>query len=112
MNPTDEKISSIEYDHLLFLIRHLYGLCGTGDYWEITLDDRVASDLSMRSTAGDPALYTKTQNSKLVGVSVLYVDDSLNAGTPKFENMTESTLHRFESKPRIYDSFDFYSPYH
>lgn len=93
---------------MLFLKCSLYGLCDVGDYWEITLDDHAVNELEMRPTVGDQALYTKSQNSKIIGVSGLYVDDSLNAGTLEFEKLTESTLQYFESKPRKSNSFDFY----
>lgn len=37
-----------------------------------------------------------------------YVDDCLNTGTTRLEKLAEMTLSKFNSKPRIYDSFDFY----
>lgn len=109
-NTTNRKISGIEEGTLLFLKRLLYGLYDAGDYSKISLDDHVVNDLGMRPTIGDPTLYTKSQSRKIIGVSVSYLDDSLNAGTPEIEKLTESTLQRFKSKPRIYDSFDFYGP--
>lgn len=104
----DRKIFGVEESELLFLDRFLYGLCDTGGYWAIALDDSVMNDLGMRPTVGDPALYTKSQDRKKIGMSGLYVDDSLNDGTPEFELMTESRLQRFESKKFICDKFAFY----
>lgn len=36
------------------------------------------------------------------------MDDSPNAGTQSFEHLTQKTLKTFESKPRVYDSFDYF----
>lgn len=41
------------------------------------------------------------------GVTGNYVDDGINAGNSILENLIELTPERFESKPRVYDSFDF-----
>lgn len=38
----------------------------------------------------------------------MYVDDLLNAGDSLFQAHTESTLKLFDSKPRVYDNFDFF----
>lgn len=40
---------------------------------------------------------------------ISYVEDSLNAGTLAFERLSESMLIELDSKPRLYDTFDFYS---
>lgn len=72
------------------------------------MDDHVVNDLGMKPTVGDPASYTKSQDGKFIGIYGSYVDDTLNVGSSEFEELTEKTLHRFESKPRVYDTFDFY----
>lgn len=56
----------------------------------------------------DSILYIKSQDSKLIGMCGSYVDDSSNGGKPEFERQTMSTLQRFVSKRRMYDSFHFY----
>lgn len=50
----------------------------------------------------------KDGSRQTIGVTGSYVDDALNAGTKGFQNLTEITLHKFESKPRTYDNFDFH----
>lgn len=36
------------------------------------------------------------------------MDDNLNDGTSKFEELTQLTLDSFDAKPRAYDSFSFF----
>lgn len=38
----------------------------------------------------------------------MYVEDLLEAGDQSFQEHARSTLNLFESKPRIYDRFDFF----
>lgn len=38
----------------------------------------------------------------------MYVDNCLNARDLEFEKLNELTLSIFDSKPRVYDSFDFF----
>lgn len=68
-------------------------------------------ELGMRATRGDPSLYIRRAKGegegRTIGVSGTYVDDAVIAATPDFERIMEATLRRFESKPRVYDSFDF-----
>lgn len=37
-----------------------------------------------------------------------YVDDGINAGNENFEKLTEQASKTFESKPGVYDPFEFY----
>lgn len=41
------------------------------------------------------------------GVAWSYVDDGIDAGSENFETLTEQALKKFESKPRVYDLFDY-----
>lgn len=55
----------------------------------------------------DSVLYAKIEGNKPVGLSVVQVDDSINAGDESFEKIMQLTLVKFDSKPHVYDTFDF-----
>lgn len=93
---------------LLRLQKPLYGICNAGDYWGVTMEKPLFYDLGMTLTIGDKALYVKHKRNKTIGICGSYVDNSLNAGCQEFEALTKATLAKFESKPKVYDSFDFY----
>lgn len=46
-------------DQLLEILRPLYGLADSGDYWHGTFLKHLKSDLNMQSTACDPSLFFK-----------------------------------------------------
>lgn len=68
----------------------------------------MTNDLGMQSVVSDSALYAKFDDSTLAGFSEIQVDDCLNAGKQSFERLTQKALKRIESKPRVYDSFDYF----
>lgn len=108
VKPEDRALFGISDDELLLLTKPLYGICDAGDYWGITIEGHVVNDLGMQPLRSDPALYAKFINQELCGITGIQVDDSLNAGDQRFEKITEATLTRFDSKPRLYDTFDFF----
>lgn len=48
----------LEPSQCLKLLKHLYGLCESGDLWHETLDKHHREDLGMNPMRSDPALYT------------------------------------------------------
>jgi hypothetical protein len=62
---------------ILKLLRPLYGLADSGDYWGRTLSNHMRKDLGMESTTGDPALFFKSIEEKLSGLCATYADDTL-----------------------------------
>lgn len=62
----------------------------------------------MEPSIGNPAVFVRRKDGKVIGIPGAYVDDFLDASTKEFENITNCTLERFESKPRVHRSFDFY----
>lgn len=62
----------------------------------------------MHPFPGDSSLYVNGEGEKIDGISGQYVDDSLNARNKSFEINTEQTLSLFESKPHVYDNFEFF----
>lgn len=104
----DLETFGINEDELLELVKPLYGLCGAGDYWGITIEEHTINDLGMTPLVSDSSLYARHRGKELIGISGLQVDDCLNAGNKEFEELTKLTLRKFESKPRVYSNFDFF----
>lgn len=62
----------------------------------------------MFSIPGERALYVKEKEEQIIYLLELYVNDWLNAGSAKFEELVMLTLQMFESKRHIYDSLDLF----
>ena len=105
VRPTKEF--NLGADQLLKLLKPLYGLSDSGDYWHVTFANHLQHDLGMISTAGDLSLFFKMVNGKLPGVTGAYVDDTIRTGTDEFTKESGKTGRRFESKPRKFDNFTF-----
>lgn len=58
-------------------------------------------DLGLIPLRGDPSLYIKRNEQDVDGVMGVYVDDSCIAGNENMQQLTEKTLQRFDSKPRV-----------
>lgn len=103
VRPTHEfRLNS---DQLLRLLKPLYGLFESGDYWHETFFRHLQHDLRMQPTAGDFSFFVKVVSGKLQGMMGTYVDDTLCAGTNDFHETSTATERKFESKERKYDSF-------
>lgn len=109
LNPRqeDRAILGVADDEVLHILKPLYGLCDAGDYWSETMTSHVKEDLSMSPLTGDPALYVKEGDGQTDGLLGSYVDDMLLGGNEDFQRLTESTLTRFDSKPREWDDTEF-----
>jgi hypothetical protein len=97
----------ISEDKMLKLIRPLYGLADSGDYWGKTLLTHITEDLEMTSTIGDPALFYKHHSGILKGVVENYVDDILQTGDAEFQKLAEGTLRKFRCHDREWDKLQF-----
>lgn len=109
MKPSKEF--EIPAGHLLKLLKPLYGLSDSGDYWNVTFKDHIQSDLGMESTVSDKSLFFKLVQKKLQGLMGTYVDDSLLAGDDEFLKLSEKTIEKFESKEREFDNIRFAGVY-
>lgn len=94
-------------DQLLKLLKPLYGLSESGDYWHETFFRHLQDDMHMTPTTGDLSFFFKAVHGKLKGVVGTYVDDTLCAGDPVFEKESRITEKKFESKEREYEKFTF-----
>lgn len=56
------------------------------------MDAHVANDLDMIFLISHAALFGKFEDKKLIGLSGLQIDDSLNAGNMAFEDLSELVL--------------------
>lgn len=80
----DRHLFGVTSDKALKLIKPLYGLCDSGDYWAQTIERHLCSDLGMIPCILDPSLFMRIDNGTLTGLPGNYVDDNLNAGNEKF----------------------------
>lgn len=94
-------------NQLLEILRPLYGLADSGDYWHATFLKHLKKDLGMHSTACDLSLFFKQLSGTLHGIVATHVDDTLSAGDKKFEQDTRITARRFDAKPREYETLNF-----
>jgi hypothetical protein len=104
----------LEENKMLNLIRPLYGLADSGNYWGKTLSTHTTEDLEMKNTIGDPAFFYENRDGCLHGLIATYVDDLLQAGTcllqagnTEFQKISESTLTKFQCRDREWDKTQF-----
>lgn len=102
------KTFGLTEDELLEFNKPLYGLCDAGDCCDVTIDEHTVNDVELTPTQGDSSLYVKRKEAKLKGLMGTYVDDCLNAEDIEYEKLIKLTLSEFDSKPRVYDSFDLF----
>ena len=105
------KEFEIPCGHLLKLLRPLYGLADSGDYWNETFAHHIKSDLKMQSTAQDISFFFYKARKKLKGLAGTYVDDALFAGDEDFIAHTDKTSENFDSKSREFGSTRFAGVY-
>jgi hypothetical protein len=91
-------------DEALQLLRPLYGLADSGDHWWREFNDHHRNKLNMATTSTDASLYYRVTTDCLNGLTGVYVDDTISAGTPEFDRITQMTENLYEAKPKEYDS--------
>lgn len=94
-------------EKLLQILKPLYGLAESGDYWNSTNSLHHVHDLGMKQACGDLSLYYRRVHGKLEGISGIVVDDTLQCGTKSFWNLTSRTMERFRSKERTLENILF-----
>lgn len=93
--------------HLLKLLKPLYGLSDSGDYWHVTFAKHIQQDLGMVKMIGDMSAFYKHIRGRLAGLAGTYVDDCIMTGSEEFRNLTTKTLETFESRDRVMHNFTF-----
>ena len=101
------KELKLEGDEVLKLLKPLYGLSDSGDYWKKTFHLHMRDDLHMHTLTGDPCFFYYKSEGKLSGVAGTFVDDSLLAGDKNFQSHSSQTLTKFESRQREWDNINF-----
>ncbi len=86
--------------HILQLMKTLYGLADSGDRWYFTLKEHHLKDIKMLPSDGDLILYSSHTGDRLIGLSGVYVDDTLQAGDRDFQEWTRRTSEKFDATPR------------
>lgn len=107
LNPP--KKLNLDPGQLLKLLKPLYALSESGDYWGRTLRKHLESDIGMRSCLSDAALFFKSFGNKLAGICSTYVDDTLHAGNEKYCECSKFTEKKFQCKRRDWDKLQFAS---
>ena len=97
----------LSHNQLLHLLKPLYGLPDSRDYWHVTFARYRANELGVTHTTGDLSLFFKVVHGKLACITGAYVDDTIGSGTNSFEKESRLTEQRFRSKAREYDSTTF-----
>eukprot|EP00171_Calliarthron_tuberculosum_P005221 IDg5221t1 len=95
-------------EELIQVIKPLYGLTESGDYWCETLINFHIHNLRMHQSTGDFALFFRRIVDKMVSLSGCYVDDIIMAGTKKEKERLMVTLRdKFTTKVSYAPQFNF-----
>ena len=94
-------------DLLLKLLKPLYGLADSGDYWGRTLRDHILKDMGMSATTTDGAFFYKQIANQLAGLCATHVDDCLHAGNAKYSTLSQSIEKTFQCRDREFDKVQF-----
>ena len=98
----------LSQEELIQIIKPLYGLSDSGDYWDETLRIHHLENLKMKQSTGDLSLFFKRLGNKLVGISGSYVDDLLGTGTKSLnDSSTIETNQTFETKDQTKNEIKF-----
>jgi hypothetical protein len=95
-------------DELLQVVKPLYGLADSGDYWHETLTAHHTTKLLMEQSTGDFSFFFRKKDKELYGMSGTHVDDIFQAGKDCFRrSVLKCTADVFDSKPPEEDKFVF-----
>jgi Reverse transcriptase (RNA-dependent DNA polymerase) len=85
----------------LQLLRPLYGLADSGDFWyrELVQHHR---DMDMQTLTTDNSTWMKFTENVLEGISGVYIDDVVQAGTAEFDLLTNQLSANYDAKAKEY----------
>ena len=87
-------------DHLIQVLKPLYGFTDAGYYWGETLTDHHKKLLEIKQAEGDFSLFYKRLAKRLIGVPGSYVDDIIRVGADEFRRASSAVTSRaFDTKP-------------
>ncbi len=105
IKPTKEF--NLKPNELLELLKPLYGLAESGDYWGRSFRYHLIEELGMQTGVSDASLFYKKLGERLVGLCGNYVDDTLHAGTKEYSDLCKKTEKKFKCKERDWDNLQF-----
>jgi Reverse transcriptase (RNA-dependent DNA polymerase) len=85
----------------LQLLRPLYGLADSGEFWYRELAHHHR-DLGMNTLTTDNSFWIKFSENILEGISGVYVDDVVQAGTAEFDCLNNQLSANYDAKAKIY----------
>jgi Reverse transcriptase (RNA-dependent DNA polymerase) len=85
----------------LKLLRPLYGLADSGDFWHRELS-KHHRNMGMRPLTTDNSAWIKLTKNVLEGISGVYVDDVVQAGTTAFDILTDRLSSTYDAKSKEY----------
>ena len=85
----------------LKLLKPLYGLADSGDFWYREISE-YHRGLGMKTLTTENSLWLKFVNNVLGGLSAVYVDDLIQAGTQDFDKLTDSLGREYDTKNKEY----------
>ncbi len=97
--------------YVLKLLRHLYGLSDSGDYWHATFAMHLTRHLGMKAVSSNMCLFFRSARGKVTELLASYVDDAVACGDRSFADLTEKTREAFEVKSREHDKMRFADVY-
>lgn len=80
--------------HVLKLLRPLYGLADSGDYWNATFAAHLRENLEMKTVRSDMSLFFRHVRGKFAGLIATYVDDTLACVNDTFSKIVSNFEYR------------------
>lgn len=74
---------NLEANQLIKLLKILFGLSESGNYWGGTFWKHLGNVFDIKSCRSDAASVFKTLEQKLVSLCAFFVEDTLYVGNPK-----------------------------
>jgi Reverse transcriptase (RNA-dependent DNA polymerase) len=102
-----KDIIELKQDELLQVVKLLYGIAESGDYWGETVRSHLINDPALKGCQGDLATFYKTFQGRFMGASATYVDDIFRTGDDAFQNYMLLTGKLFRLKQPKFDNFRF-----
>ncbi len=84
--------------YVLELLRPLYGLADSVDYWQAIFAKHLTDDLGMNTVSIDMSLFCRRTSGQATGLLACYFDDTLACGDHSFVEITRKTREAFEVK--------------
>ena len=93
--------------YLLKLLRPLYGLANSDDYWIATFAKHLEDNLKMKPMTFYVSLFFKHARGQLSGVLESYVDDTWSCRENSFAELSKRICEAFDVKKREHDNMRF-----